>query len=150
MPLEEEIAWIFAIKREWVLERLGRPNWLSPPETAAWFNSTAVELSGNTQAFVLRLSCDNARVAAVLVYRYRATLFASKIAYDPSWERYSPGWLLNMDLIRLAFGQGFDHIDFMLGEDPWKKRLANQACDIRKYRLPLRLGLFPATDGKSP
>lgn len=140
--LEEEIAWIFATKRAWVLERYGGPNWLSPPETEAWFKSTAVRLSGNGQVFVLRLSCDQARVAAVLVYRFRSTLFASKIAYDPYWKRYSPGWLLNMDLIRVAFEQGIEHVDFMLGEDSWKTRLANRTCETRKYLLPLRLGLL--------
>lgn len=144
--LEEEISWIFAMKRKWVLQRLGKPNWLSPPETEAWFGSTAIELSADKQAFVLRLSCNHSRIAAVLVYCCRTTLFASKIAYDPLWAKYSPGWLLNLKLISLAFEQGFDYIDFMMGEDSWKTRLMNEVCDIHRYRLPLRLGLFPATD----
>ncbi len=146
--LKKEIGWIFAMKRKWVLSRQGKPNWLSPPETEAWFGSTAAEFAGKKQAFVFVLSVGNSRVAAVLVYRCRATLFVSKIAYDPLWAKYSPGWLLNMDLIRLAFELGVEHIDFMFGEEQWKTRLTKGACEIRKYRLPLRLGLFPAIDSR--
>lgn len=145
--LEEEISWIFALKRAWVLQRMGKPNWLSPPETEAWFRSTAVELSGDGQAFVLRMSCGDARVAAILVFRWRDTLFASKMAYDPAWAKYSPGWLLNWELIKLSFGEGIDHIDLMLGDEEWKERLTGEVCDTLKYRLSLRSGLVPATRG---
>lgn len=142
--LAEEIAWIFAVKRAWVLKREGKPNWLTPPETEAWFRSTAVALAAGGQAFVLRLSCGGARVASVLVYRWRDTAFASKIAYDPAWSKQSPGWLMNWKLIELALAQDIARLDLLLGADEWKSRLTADVCDVRAYRLPLRLGLFPA------
>lgn len=140
--LESEIAWIFATKRAWVRRRFGKDNWLSPPATEAWFRSAAVRLSGDGRAFVLRMSCNGSRVAATLVFRHGEALFASKIAYDPGWAKCSPGWLLNLELVRWGFGEGIHVVDFMLGEDPWKEGFSNVVCDVRKYRLALRLGFF--------
>ena len=140
--LEREIAWIFAEKRDWVRRRFGRDNWLSPAETETLFRSTVIALAGEGRAFVMRLTCNDCRVAAVVVFRDRQVLFGSKIAYDPQWHKYSPGWLLNLELVRLGFEQGLETVDFMLGDDQWKAGFTNEVIDVRRYRLPLGFGIF--------
>lgn len=140
-----EIAWIFARKREWVVRRFGEENWISPPETESWFQATAAELSTRGQAFALRLSCGGRRIAALLMFRSCETLFLSKIAYDFAWAKFSPGWLLNLEAIKLGFCDSIERIDFMIGHDQWKDRLASETCVIEQSRLALPL--FPLRHG---
>lgn len=135
--MSEDIAWIFARKREWVLRRTGAANWISPPETESCFQEAAAKLSRTGEAFTMRLSCGGRRIAAMLLWRNADRLFLSKIAYDPAWSKYSPGWLLTLESVRLGFSEGVGRIDLMIGRDQWKDRLASEALAVRSYRLGL-------------
>lgn len=50
--------------------------------------------------------------------------------YAPELERYSPGALLLLELVRSAAGAGIGLIDFGKGAEPYKLRLANGSFEV--------------------
>ncbi|WP_457936061.1 GNAT family N-acetyltransferase [Mesorhizobium sp. 10J20-29] len=139
MELESAIGWIFERKRAWVLARYGKPNWLSARATEAYFQATAADLSSTGNAFVARLSCGDTCISAMLGYKGKNTVYLSKMAYDPNWKKFSPGWLLTIEATRLAMSLGADKLDLMTGAEEWKDRLADEFVKVHKYRLRLPL-----------
>ncbi len=133
------IQWIFERKRDWVIERHGTPNWIMPYETEAYFQGAAATLGPIGKAFILRLMCGEECVSSALCFASQRTIYLSKMAFDPKWRKFSPGWLLIMETVRLAFGIGVDKVDLMTGADDWKERFTDNYVDIRKYRLAIPL-----------
>ncbi|RST84431.1 GNAT family N-acetyltransferase [Aquibium carbonis] len=141
-----EIARIFSRKREWVKEH-DLPDWIVPPETEAWFQWVAAREDARNRTHVLRLAAGDEWIASSLCLERDGTIFSSKMAFNPAWERFSPGWVLTLEKIRFAIGRQLSSVDFMIGRTPWKDRVADQfrssfACRVnllpgrRSLRLP--------------
>jgi CelD/BcsL family acetyltransferase involved in cellulose biosynthesis len=55
--------------------------------------------------------------------------------FDPAWSALSPGLLLMSKVIESAFAEGATQLDFLLGEEPYKLRLANRTRTVRDVTL---------------
>ncbi|WP_421851073.1 GNAT family N-acetyltransferase [Oricola sp.] len=135
--LEAAIAWIFERKRAWVHDRYGRENWLSPAETESFFRTVSGSLRERGDAFAISMTCGGACIASMLAFRNGATLYVSKMAFDPAWGKFSPGWLLIFEAIKVVIAQKMNNLDFMIGTEPWKDRSADHSREVLQYRLKL-------------
>ena len=135
VELETAIRWIFEHKRRWVLERAGAANWLAAEGAEPFFLDVAASEAGRDGAYVTVLEVNRRIIAAVLLFRCGATVFPSKLAYDPAWKKVSPGWVLMMHILGEACAAGAKSADFMIGRDDWKARFGGRPVGVGNYRL---------------
>ena len=133
-----EIARLFSRKREWVREK-ELSGWIVPAETEAWFQRVAAREDGRNRTHVLRLAAGDNWLAGCLFFERDGTIFSSKMAFNPEWERFSPGWMLILEKIRFAIGRKLSTVDFMIGRNEWKERVA----DGRRSIFTCRASLLP-------
>ncbi|MBS0644288.1 MAG: GNAT family N-acetyltransferase [Proteobacteria bacterium] len=79
------------------------------------------------------LTCGGTMVAASLNFVYGGRMEAYFTAYDPAYERASPGTILIVEYSEWAFDRGLSHVDFLRGEEPFKFRLSNAETVIGSY-----------------
>lgn len=133
-----EIARLFSRKREWVREK-ELSDWIVPAETEAWFQHIAAREDPRNRTHVLRLSAGDEWIASCLCFERDGTMFSSKMAFNPEWERFSPGWILVLEKMRFAIGRKLSTVDFMIGRNDWKERVA----DGRRSIFTCRASLLP-------
>ncbi|WP_187969787.1 GNAT family N-acetyltransferase [Aquibium microcysteis] len=120
-----EIARLFARKRQWVEEE-GLSDWIVPAATEAWFQRIAAREDARNRTHLLRLASGEDWIASILAFERDGTLYLSKMAHNPAWERFSPGWVLLAEVVRFAIERRLGSIDFMIGSSAWKNRLADR------------------------
>ncbi|WP_428537784.1 GNAT family N-acetyltransferase [Rhodopila sp.] len=79
--------------------------------------------SGLAKLFVLK--CGRKIAAASVNFVYAGRMEAYFTAYDPMFDRASPGTILIVEYARWAFDRGLCHVDFLRGEEAFKFRMAN-------------------------
>jgi CelD/BcsL family acetyltransferase involved in cellulose biosynthesis len=88
-----------------------------------------------------RLEVDGAAVAAWYGWRVGERFSYYQAGFDPSWSRYSVGFLLLAETIREAIQEGADEYDLLLGDEAFKTRFATD------QRLGCRVLLAPPISG---
>ena len=93
-----------------------------------FFSSMVANLVATNRAFFMVLSLNDRPIAMQCNFLMGSTLFGYKVAYDPEMRRYSPGILLEIELMRYFQG----HSDFQRAdscsmpgsyiESYWKER----------------------------
>jgi CelD/BcsL family acetyltransferase involved in cellulose biosynthesis len=73
-------------------------------------------------------------IAFALAFALAGRLYGYRMAFDPSFARYSPGLLTLLELLTSASREGVRRVEFLGGADPFKLELAD---DLE----PLHLGL---------
>ncbi len=129
---------ICALKQSWADERR-----VSPPvlqNDAALLRALVQMLAraGSLRLFVLE--CDGQIVAASLNIVDRDRLLAFVAAYDPTFDRASPGTILMVEYIRWAIDNGFAMVDFLCGDETYKDRFADMRSELASFtgaRTPL-------------
>jgi CelD/BcsL family acetyltransferase involved in cellulose biosynthesis len=66
------------------------------------------------------LKVGNSRIAVRISLLYRNKLFMLKSGYDEAYHRYSPGQVLTECLLREAWEQKWDEVDFLGDDERWK------------------------------
>jgi CelD/BcsL family acetyltransferase involved in cellulose biosynthesis len=114
------LAQLAAFKRLW----LTKAGHIAPlfDEGAPMLPALAKVLAeaGTLRIFVLER--DGAIIALSLNFMEGDSLLAFVTAYDPAFERGSPGMVLMMDYIRWAFDEGCREVDFLTGDEDFKHR----------------------------
>ena len=77
------------------------------------------------------------QIGILLLLERDGTIFLSKIAHNPAWSRYSPGWLLILEAVKFSIGRKAKAIDFMIGHGAWKDRLSDRSRSVFKSRVDL-------------
>ena len=129
---------ICALKQSWADERR-----VSPPvlqNGAALLRELVQTLAraGSLRLFVLE--CDQQIVAASLNIMDRDRLLAFVAAYDPAFDRASPGTILMVEYIRWAIDNGLAMVDFLCGDESYKDRFADVRAELASFtgaRTPL-------------
>lgn len=70
--------------------------------------------------FCALLRIGDSIAAYALCVRSGNTVYYWNVAYDPRYEKYSPGKLLLSNLIEWGFVNGVSILDFMTGDEPYK------------------------------
>lgn len=84
--------------------------------------------AGSLRIFVLER--EGEIIALSLNFVDGENLLAFVTAYDPAFERGSPGMVLMMDYIRWAFDHGLQEVDFLTGAEDFKNRFATRAVPL--------------------
>lgn len=84
--------------------------------------------TGRMRMFVLERQGEI--IAISLNFVEGNSLRAFVTAYDPAFERGSPGMVLMMDYIRWAFDNGLREVDFLTGAEDFKNRFATRAVPL--------------------
>tara|TARA_R110000751_G_scaffold107645_8_gene204095 strand:- start:194590 stop:195678 length:1089 start_codon:yes stop_codon:yes gene_type:complete len=148
--IRSEIGRIFDRKRQWVGEDEGRTDWIVPAEAENWFQDFCATCLQRGEASVLRLTCGQEWVSSVLFFARGDTVFLSKISHNPVWEKWSPGWIIAMELCNLAISGGYHKLDLMIGNHAWKKRFTGTKSRISTCRFPLGVGWLGKKSRQGP
>jgi CelD/BcsL family acetyltransferase involved in cellulose biosynthesis len=134
----QDVAWLFAAKRDWHTRKQKAATWLQQPETEALFAAAAAEGIASGRTWLTVLSLDGNTVAAYLNFRERQTLFLSKLTYDEQWQHYSVGRALMLMTLEHAFKNGIETFDLMISSDAWKNKFATGTMSTRSVRLAMQ------------
>lgn len=87
--------------------------------------------SGIARIFLLETGGKLAAASINFVYAGRMEAYFT--AYDPAFERASPGTILIVEYARWSFNQGLSHVDFLRGEEAFKFRMANAETRLSSF-----------------
>jgi CelD/BcsL family acetyltransferase involved in cellulose biosynthesis len=131
MPIRPLLEEVLALKPAWLREH--------HPDSPLVERDAAVVLSlleaawaTGTMALFL-LECGGRIAAASINFVYDSRMQAYLTAYDPAFDRASPGTILIVDYTRWAIDHGLRQVDFLRGEEPFKFRLANAETLLDGY-----------------
>jgi CelD/BcsL family acetyltransferase involved in cellulose biosynthesis len=83
---------------------------------------------------LVTLRVDGGAIAFALAFALSGRLYGYRLAFDPSFGRYSPGLLVLQQLLASACEEGLRRLEFLGAADPFKLELAD-------HLEPLHLGL---------
>ena len=142
VTVQDDVAWLFAAKRDWHTRKQKPSTWLSASGTEELFASAAAEGNPSGQTWLTVLSVNSETVAAYLNFREGATLYLSKLTYNEKWQRYSVGRALMLMTLEHAFKNGIEKYDLMISNDPWKDRFATGVVSTRTVRVLMQKRLW--------
>lgn len=122
---------MIALKRQW-LAQTGQENPLLSRD-AATLRALADELARQGSLRLFCLECGGALAAASLNILAEGRMQAFFAAYDPEFERASPGTLIMVDYLIWAFDNGITEVDFLCGEEDYKYKFVNAHQDLGSY-----------------
>lgn len=128
MPVVDEIL---AMKRDWM--RVHHPDspFLGPDIDLPRAMIEAANRTG--QMLVFLIECGGRIAAASINFIYETKMQAYLTAYDPAFERASPGTILIVDYTKWAFDRGLRLVDFLRGEEAFKFRMANAETELDDF-----------------
>ncbi|HET9323361.1 MAG TPA: GNAT family N-acetyltransferase [Gaiellaceae bacterium] len=75
---------------------------------------------------LLLMEIDGVAVATEYGFHFQDAYFSYQSGRDPSWNRYSIGFLLEVETIRRAFEEGAVEYRFLGGDEPYKYRYSTE------------------------
>jgi CelD/BcsL family acetyltransferase involved in cellulose biosynthesis len=129
--IESELLHTFALKRTWL--RAAKPNsaLLGRDGQALEAMLRAVSTMGQMRLFVL--TCGDKIAATSINFICGQGMQAYLTAYDPAFDKASPGTILIVRYTRWAFDHGLRIVDFLRGDESFKSRLANCEVILHSY-----------------
>ena len=122
---------VLALKRQWLEETEPGSPFLGGPGDRLRDVLIASLRADSGRIFLL--TCGDTMAAASFNFVYERTLQAYLTAYDPRYERASAGTILMVHYIKWAFDSGFQYVDFLRGDEPFKYRFANTMVPLNNY-----------------
>ena len=134
----ETLAWVLERKREWLLRRGLINDQLTSKANAEFLSATLRHswTSGGCTVFALKL--DGMLLAAEVVNVDGARVESFTSTYNPAFDKYAPGHLLTLEVIRWALERGLDY-DFRPGSEPYKLRWSSHVAEVASYLAPLTM-----------
>ncbi len=129
---------ICALKQRWADERQVSSPVLRDGAVLLRELVGALARVGSLRLFVLE--CDKQIVAASINIIERDRLLAFFAAYDPEFERASPGTIIMVEYIRWAIDNSLTMVDFLCGDEDYKGRFADVRGQLAAFtgaRTPL-------------
>lgn len=119
------------LKQRWLVSS-GRRNRLFDHDARALRQLVAyLRASGAMQLF--SLDCDGRLVAGLVSIVDKGRVAAFFAAFDPRFDRASPGTLVIVEQLMWAFDRGFAEVDFLCGDEPYKSRFADARTELAAY-----------------
>lgn len=137
---EERFAvmrWLLDRKREWLVRRNLGAEWLTD-RSFDRFSDALLRGDDAPPFWVLSMRIGERIIAAKICFIERETLNYSKITQDPEFDRFSPGFTMNVLMIREAFAAGIARIDLGHGNPHTKSRLSKRKHQVMAARIHMR------------
>jgi CelD/BcsL family acetyltransferase involved in cellulose biosynthesis len=128
------IDWMLDRKKNWIARSHLANDWIDHADYRAFLMTLAAreDATGGVAVFTLRL--NGAPIAAALVGVNRSRIEGYVTTYDPEWDFYSPGNILNEHMLQWAFERGLD-FDFRNGDQPYKYKWAKRSCPTVTWQI---------------
>ena len=130
-PVEPVLEHVLELKRRWLETHEPRSPLLTPRFKGQRAVLKAAADTGLMRVFLLE--CGGTVSAASVNFVYPTKLQAYLTAYDPQYERASPGTILIIDYVKWAFDHHLSYVDFLRGDEPFKHRFANSETRLKGY-----------------
>ena len=130
-PVEQMLEHVLTLKRRWL--EAYQPG---SPFLATRFDRQRAVLNAAAETGLMRiflLTCGGTISAASVNFVYPNKLQAYLTAYDPQYERASPGTILIIDYTKWAFDRRLSYVDFLRGDEPFKHRFANSETHLKGF-----------------
>lgn len=134
---------LVAQKRSWFREA-GQSSFLDGPAGPAFLRAAAEGMAGRGGLHLAALRAGDRFVACMLSFVGHRTLYAYTVSRDQAWNRFGPGQILFMQLIRWCCENGFDRADLLGGDQDFKPRLGCRPTLLRCHLLPCSLAGWAA------
>ncbi len=122
---------MIALKQEWLVST-GQKNEILDND-AFVLRDLIKELSRQKMLQVFSIHCGEAMVAGSLNIVNGTRMQAFFAAYDPAFDRASPGTLVMVEYLTWAFDHGMAEVDFLCGEEQYKFKFATTQTDLASY-----------------
>jgi CelD/BcsL family acetyltransferase involved in cellulose biosynthesis len=76
-------------------------------------------------ARIISLTLDGRTIAFHSYFAFRETLYSDRLAFDPAYARYSPGFLNTLDMLESAAEEGLRRVEFLGGREEYKLTFAD-------------------------
>jgi len=117
-----------------------------------FYEELLIHLAQKNMVAIYLLTLGTTDIAGALRYKYNNTIYASQITYNPMYAEYSPGVILNAEIIKSLFGTHYkkcDLLGFRGEENSLKKNWSTgalQTMTIQIYKKSLRMFLYMNED----
>ena len=122
---------MIALKQEWLVST-GQKNEILDND-AFVLRSLIKELARQNVLQVFSIHCGETLVAGSLNIVGGTRLQAFFAAYDPAFDRASPGTLVMVEYLTWAFDHGMAEVDFLCGEEQYKFKFATGQTELASY-----------------
>lgn len=130
-PTDAVLERMISLKQEWLI---------CTKQSNAILNNGAMalralvkELSRQQVLRVFSIHCGDTLVAGSVNIVSGTHMQAFFAAYDPKFDRASPGTLVMVEYINWAFDNGITEVDFLCGEEEYKFKFANAQTDLASF-----------------
>lgn len=130
-PITATLDQILQLKRKWLLAT--KPDSPFLGEAGNRLRSTLLAAADTGLLHLFLLTSGEEISAASVNFVYPDRLQAYLTAYDPRFERASPGTILIIEYTKWAFDRGLAYVDFLRGDEPFKFRLGNTSVRLNEY-----------------
>jgi len=133
------------------LSQLHQSRWQSKGELGCFANprfgkflrQVADKALACDRAHLLQVNYENFPVAIQFGLRSQSTIFSYQVGVDTTSRAESPGMAMNMLLIHDGFQRGLKFLDFLRGEEPYKKSLRAEKIVTQRLHVFAR---YPLAD----
>ncbi len=122
---------MISLKQEWLVATQHNNDILN--NDALILRALVKELSRQKVLRVFSIHCGAALVAGSVNIVSGTHMQAFFAAYDPKFDRASPGTLVMVEYIIWAFDNGIAEVDFLCGEEEYKFKFANAQTDLASF-----------------
>ena len=130
-PRPEQIRHVYRAKREQFAS--ASDNLFHDERRCEFMGAVASLAESSCEIFTLE-DRDAAMVAALVSFREPGIRRCYTIYFNPAWAHYSPGVALLYEVTARSLGEQLS-CDYMTGEHPYKRRLANSSRVLYKVEL---------------
>ncbi len=122
---------MIALKQEWLVST-GQKNEILDND-ALVLRALIKELARQKVLQVFSIHCGETVVAGSLNIVSGLRMQAFFAAYDPAFDRASPGTLVMVEYLIWAFNHGMAEVDFLCGEEQYKYKFTTAHTDLASY-----------------
>ena len=119
------------LKQSWLADT-GQSNQLLSND-ATILRALVHELVQQQAVRVFSIHCGDTLVAGSVNIMSGGRMQAFFAAYDPRFDRASPGTLVMVEYLMWAFDRGIAEVDFLCGEEAYKFKFANKQIDLVSF-----------------
>ncbi len=85
----------------------------SSERNLGFYEELLVKSAQKNMAAIYFLTVGSTDIAGIIVYKCNTTVYGAQVSYNPMYAVYSPGVILNAEIIKMLFGTYFREYDFL-------------------------------------